>query len=150
MAYFAPLAGAFFMIAKTLKQRGIDDWGDGSFGAPRGDRTHKGIDYAADPGDEILAPIPGAVTKLGYPYAPRPSDRITYRYVEITDYSGRRHRVFYIEPTVNIEQHVNLGTIIGISQDIAGKYHRDDRNSMINHCHYEILDLEGKPVKPGV
>jgi len=136
------------VIARTLKQRGIDDWGDGSFGASRGDRAHKGIDYSADPGDEILAPIAGAVTKLGYPYAPKPGDKLTYRYVEITDYAGRRHRVFYIDPTVNIEQHVNLGTIIGLSQDIAGKYHREDRGPMINHVHVEVLDLSGKPIDP--
>ena len=144
------------MIAKTLKPRGIDDWGDGSFGAPRGKdknknpKFHKGIDYCADPGDEILAPIAGAVTKLGYPYTPKQGDKITYRYVEITDYAGRRHRIFYIDPTVGIEQHINLNTIIGISQDIAGKFHHKDKKPMINHIHYEILDLDGNPVNPKV
>ena len=136
------------MIAKKLKPRGTDDWGDGSFGAPRGGHTHRGIDYCADPGDEIMAPIAGSVTKLGYPYAPKPGDKTTYRYVEITDYAGRRHRVFYCEPVVELGQHVTLNTVIGLAQDIAGKYHREDRGPMKNHCHYEILDLEGKPVNP--
>lgn len=133
---------------KELEQRGTDDWGDGSFGASRGSRKHKGIDYKADPGDEILAPCDGKVTKLGYPYAPKPGDKITYRYVEITDHQGYRHRVFYIEPAVNMARQVNKGVMIGTAQDISGKYHRDDRNPMINHVHYEILDEEGQPTDP--
>jgi len=133
----------------TLEHRDADSWGNGSFGASRagGKRSHKGIDYCADPGDEILSPATGQVTKLGYPYAPKPSDKTTYRYVEITDYSGFRHRVFYIEPTVNTGLHVKEGDVIGIQQDIAEKYSTPHK-VMKNHCHYEILDLEDNPVDP--
>ena len=138
------------MLAKKLKHRGSDDWGNGEFGASRGDRKHKGIDYAADPGDEILSPVKGAVSKLGYPYQFNPGDEIIYRYVEITDYKGLRHRVFYIEPTVDVHQHVDLNTVIGLAQDISSRYHRDDRSPMINHAHYEILDKDGTPIDPAM
>lgn len=134
---------------KTLEHRGADSWGDGSFGASRGGgkRSHKGIDYCIDPGDEVLAPSKGTVTKLGYPYAKKPSDKTTYRYVEITDYSGFRHRVFYIDPVVNTGLHIEEGSVIGIAQDIAAKYSTPHK-VMKNHCHYEILDLSGNPVNP--
>jgi len=134
---------------KTLEHRGADSWGDGSFGASRGGgkRSHKGIDYCADPGDEILSPATGSVTKLGYPYAPKPSDKTTYRYVEITDYSGFRHRVFYIKPVVGMDRHIKEGEIIGIQQDIAEKYSTPHK-VMKNHCHYEILDLSNNPIDP--
>lgn len=139
------------MWAKSLKElelRGSDDWGDGSFGASRGSRKHKGIDYKAEPGDEILSPCTGKVTKIGYPYAPKPGDKITYRYVEVTDPQGYRHRVFYIEPRVNMARQLNQGVVIGTAQDISGRYHDDDKEPMINHVHYEILDEEGEPVDP--
>jgi hypothetical protein len=136
-------------IRKPLSKRGIDDWGNGAFGAPRGGgRAHKGIDFAASVNDEVLSPVKGSVTKLGYPYAAKPGDEVVFRYVEITDYKGNRHRVFYIEPCVGLEQHVDITTVIGLVQDIAGKYHRDDRNPMTNHCHYEIFDPEGNVINP--
>jgi len=135
-------------LIKDLEHRGTDDWGCGDFGASRGSRTHKGIDYCADVGDEICSPATGSVTKLGYPYAPKPGDKTTFRYVEVTDYQGFRHRVFYIDPIVQMDRHLKEGDIIGIQQDIAGKYSSAEKGQMRNHCHYEILDLEGNPVDP--
>jgi len=132
---------------KILKPRGIDAWGDGSFGASRGSRTHKGIDLLSEPGEAIYSPVKGQVTKHGYPYAPKPGDKITYRYVEITDYSGFRHRVFYLDPSVGHGLHVDTNTIIGIAQDIAGKYSTPDK-VMGNHVHYEIFDPNGNVVDP--
>jgi murein DD-endopeptidase MepM/ murein hydrolase activator NlpD len=72
------------VVRRTLKPRGTDAWGDGSFKASRngGKREHKGIDYESVAGDAIFSPVDGTVTKLGYPYAPKPGDEITYRYVE--------------------------------------------------------------------
>ena len=59
------------MITARLSTR-QDPAGAGHFGAPRGDRTHKGQDYCCLPGAEILAPVPDgqvwSVSKWGYPY----------------------------------------------------------------------------------
>lgn len=141
------------MIAAKLKQRGCDDWGDGSFKAPRvksdGTRKpHKGIDYACLPGQEILSPCVGEVTKLGYPYPFK--EGFNYRYVEVTDLQGLRHRVFYIEPTVEVGHQVTILNVIGASQDIAGKFSNPDKDPMTNHVHYEILDDEGSPLDPAI
>ena len=42
--------------ADKLKIRS-DSMGDGQFGAPRGDKTHRGIDYLTYEGQPILSPV---------------------------------------------------------------------------------------------
>ena len=132
----------------TLKPRGTDAWGCGDYGASRGTRTHKGIDLLAEPADEILSPVKGRVSKHGYPYTPVAGDQITYRYVEITDYQGNRHRLFYCEPSAAVDLHVDTSTVIGIAQDISSKYSTPDK-LMGNHIHYEIIDKNGDYADPG-
>lgn len=121
---------------EQLELRGSDPMGSGAWGAPRGDRKHRGIDYAAPVGTEILSPVRGTVTKLGYVYA---SD-LRYRYVEVEDATTKlRHRVFYIEPRVRLFEYVYPDTVIGIMQDIAGKW---PGRGMVNHVHYEVMDRD--------
>jgi len=138
------------MYAKRkLALRGIDDWGDGSFQAPRGKRKdgtkkyHKGIDYAASVGEEILAPVSGKVTKIGYAYA----DDLSFRYVEITC-EALRHRTFYINPGVEQGAFVHAGEVIGTCQNISGKWTDPSKDPMVNHIHYEILNANGEPQNP--
>ena len=133
------------MIAAKLKPRGVDDWGDGAFDSPRGDKKHKGIDYCCDVGAEILSPCIGQVTKLGYPYSYKKG--FNFRYVEVTDLTGLKHRVFYIKPAVNLGQQVTILAVIGHGQDISGKFSSPRRKPMKNHVHYEILD-KGQPINP--
>jgi murein DD-endopeptidase MepM/ murein hydrolase activator NlpD len=116
--------------------------GAGWYGAPRGARSHNGIDYAVEPGIEILSPVEGKVTKLGYPYA----DDLSFRYVQVTDEDGYQHRVFYVEPSVNVGQRVGTRTVIGTAQNIAGRYAFEGR--MTNHVHYEVKDPAGNFVDP--
>ena len=131
------------MITGTLPKRGTDGWGSGEFGASRGTRRHKGIDYACCVGTLIESPVYGEVTKIGYQYA----NDLSYRYVQITDTKGNRHRLFYVEPLVKLGTKVLPGDVIGEAQDIAGKYNDMDRGYMRNHIHYEILTEDG-PVNP--
>lgn len=130
------------MMIVMLEKRGSDDFGSGEFGASRGSRTHKGIDYTAPAGAEVLSPVDGQVTKHGYPYA---SD-LSFRYVEITDPAGARHRLFYVSPDVVVGSTVSRQDSIGTVQDIAGKYNTDTRK-MKNHIHYEII-MDGEYVNP--
>jgi len=130
------------MITVMLEKRGSDDFGSGEFGASRGSRTHKGIDYTAPAGAELISPVDGEVTKLGYPYA---SD-LSFRYVEVTDTDGIRHRMFYVSPDVAVGDSVSRQDPIGKVQDIAGKYNTDTRK-MKNHVHYEII-VWGEYVNP--
>ena len=127
-----------------------DALGLGHYGAPRGSRTHKGIDFAVFPGSLILAPVNGIITKYGYPYR----DDLSWRYIEITQSDcapyvtteedkgdcaicGRahpRHRLFYVAMVeVYPGEHVYKGQKIGYLQNIAQRY-----PGMTPHVHYEI------------
>lgn len=126
-----------------LKHRGTDDFGDGSFGASRGSRKHKGIDYECPVDAHVLSPVNGTVSKIGLPYRDSHLD-----YVEITDNMMRRHRVMYIESKVETGQQVTQETVIGLAQGVSAKYTTKTK-FMKNHIHYEILDGgTGKPINP--
>ena len=132
------------MIRATLPQRTTDAWGSGAYGAPRGTRKHKGIDFVCVRGTIINSHIIGVVTKLGYPY----SDDLSYRYVEVTDAAKLRHRFFYVEPLVEKGDVIITDTPLGVAQDISSRYRDPDKPPMDNHCHYEILYRNGKPIDP--
>lgn len=117
------------MIRARLQIRGQDHHGAGYFGAPRKNKSHRGIDYAALPGTVILSPVPGSVTKLGYPYG----DDLSFRYVQVTDAIGRDHRFFYLDPLVRINDVVVVDTELGTVQDLVSRY-----PGITPHCHYEI------------
>ena len=127
--------------AAALPQRGTDPMGSGHYGASRGSRTHNGVDYACYPETEIASPTFGTVTKLGYPYG----DDLSYRYVEITDQFDKRHRVFYVEPSVQVGSLVHIGDVIGTAQDIEARY---SGRGMKNHVHYEIKLEDGSFIDP--
>ena len=117
-----------------------DAAGSGHFGAPRGDRKHRGIDYAVPVGAVILAPVAGTVTKLGYCYA----DDLQWRYVEVTDGDGSRHRAFYVDPCVETGMEVTEYDPIGVAQDITRRY---PGSGMIAHVHYEVIAPNGDYVE---
>ena len=123
-------------------ERGNDAWGAGHFGAPRGTRLHVGVDYAALPGSRLLSPVHGTVTKLGYPYG----DDLSFRYVEVTDTWGLRHRFFYVKPLVRIGERIEEGDVLGEVQDIVSRY--PDPPGMKPHFHYEIKDQHGDYLAP--
>ena len=122
------------------EKRGWDKFGGGHFGASRGSRTHKGIDYAAPVGSVVLAPVGGVVTKIGYPYA----DDTSYRYVEITSGRDRRHRVFYVLPLrLQVGDEVGVGDPIGTAQDLEPRY-----PGITPHIHYEVMTASGSFLNP--
>ena len=125
-------------IMVVCPERGRDAWGEGHWGASRGDRTHMGIDYAAVPGSTLVSPVTGQVTKIGYPY----SDDLSYRYVEVTDGRGYRHRFFYVEPGVIMRQTIIAEfSALGVIQDITARYATP--KGMTPHFHYEVKDESG-------
>ena len=127
------------MIKAILRHRVIDNWGSGAYGASRGDRTHNGIDYACPPGTSILAPCDGVVTKLGYPYG----DDLSFRYVQITRANGEKWRIFYVEPSVELNQQVYEGDIVGKSQALGNRY-----DKITEHIHLEVKDMQGNYHNP--
>ncbi|RLA60150.1 MAG: M23 family peptidase [Epsilonproteobacteria bacterium] len=122
-----------------------DKAGSGEFGSSRdgGSRTHSGVDFISKPESQVLTPVSGKITKLGYPYA----DDLSYRYVQITDEEGNKHRMFYVQPgkELAIGQQVFQYDPIGIAQDVSRRY--PDRG-MTPHVHYEIKDKLGKFIDP--
>jgi len=126
------------LIKTGLPLRESDKWGQGYFGAPRGSRTHRGIDYQCPAGAAVLAPVAGMVTKLGYPYG----DDLSFRYVQITDSTGIHHRVFYVEPQIWVGQVVKADAPIGMAQDLERRY-----PGITPHIHYEIKK-DGEFINP--
>ena len=109
------------------------DWaGSGEFGADRGDRSHKGIDFSVYPGSVILSPVNGFVSKYGTCYPTEPY----YEYIEIMDRYNNRHRLFYTkEFKVDIGKVVYKGDEIAFADDITKRY---PDSMMTPHIHYEI------------
>ena len=128
------------MITIKAPKRISDNYGQGHFGAPRGNRTHKGEDFLCCVGSFILAPASGKITKIGYPYG----DDLSFRYVQIETVEGLNVRVFYISPTVKLGDMVFKGrSEIGISQELGQRY-----KGISEHVHLEIKDEQGNYLDP--
>jgi murein DD-endopeptidase MepM/ murein hydrolase activator NlpD len=121
--------------------RKTDAYGCGEFGASRdgGARPHEGVDFIADAGQRLVAPISGYVTKIGFAY---PGDS-TLKFVEISNPALRyAARVFYIDPQVVVGQAVHLGQTIGLHHTLEQKY----PGGMTDHVHLEIIDTRGERI----
>jgi murein DD-endopeptidase MepM/ murein hydrolase activator NlpD len=115
--------------------RGHDAYGEGEFGASRdgGARRHEGVDFRADAGQPVAAPISGFVSKIGYAY---PGDR-SLKFIEITNPAlNYAARVFYVDPQVEVGEAVAVGYPIGTARSLQRKY----PHGMTNHVHLEIMD----------
>ena len=125
-------------------QRQTDSWGAGWFGAPRGSRTHHGIDLGAYPDMPIVNVIDGKVTKIGYPYDPNDVKKGHLRYIQITDADGRDFRYFYVKPESGmvVGKAVKEGDIIGKAQGLDSIY-----NGITDHIHFEVK-VDGEYVAP--
>jgi len=128
---------ADFVNPTGKSARGKDAYGSGHFGASRGGRGHEGVDYVAEAGQQVVAPIAGFVTRVGYAY----KDSFDYRYVEITNrLTGYTARVMYVGPEVQVGQALALGEVIGRAQSLQARY----PNGITNHVHLEIARLDGR------
>lgn len=115
-----------------------DAYGHGEFGARRdgGARKHEGVDFMADAGQPVVAPISGYVSKIGFAYA----DDGNLKFVEISNPALRyAARVFYVDPEVEVGQAVHVGQTIGSHHTLERKY----PGGMTDHVHLEIMDMRG-------
>lgn len=119
--------------------RGMDNHGSGEFGAPRGDHTHRGVDFAVLPKSKVEAVTSGQVTKIGYAY----SDDMQWRYVEVTDDNGFAARYFYIDPVVKYGDMIKTGDVLGSVQDIGKRY-----SGITPHIHFEVRDERNQITHP--
>jgi hypothetical protein len=97
----------------------------------------------------VCSPVEGVVSKLGYPYGSgiggASGSSQPYRYVQVTDSNQQMHRVFYIEPTVEMGSDIREGDPIGKAQDLGERY-----EDITPHVHYEIKLNDGSYINPGV
>ena len=113
-----------------------DPAGLGHFGAPRGNRTHQGLDLVAVPGTPVYSPVTGKFVRAGRPYA---NDN-RYQLVVIHG-QGKEFKLMYVEPlpTLKPGDTVRYGKQVGTAQDIAAKYGQ----GMLNHIHVEVRTIVG-------
>lgn len=118
-----------------LAPRSHDAYGSGAFGASRdgGHRRHEGVDFVAEAGQAVAAPISGFVSKIGQAYADAPE----LRFVEISNPAlGYVARVFYVEPSVELGDAVRLGSPIGKVRTLQDRY----PGGMTDHVHFELAE----------
>jgi murein DD-endopeptidase MepM/ murein hydrolase activator NlpD len=121
--------------------RGHDRYGEGAFLASRdgGSRRHEGVDYVAAPGQDVVAPMSGYVTKIGCAYV----GDANLKFIEITNPAlGYAVRAFYVNPEVRIGETVEIGEAIGTAHSLQRKY----PGGMTNHVHLEIIDKRGRRI----
>lgn len=121
------------------EMRGHDAYGYGEFGASRdgGERRHEGVDFIAEAGQPVAAPISGYVTKIGYAYA---GDH-DLKFVEISNPALHYEaRVFYVNPDVAVGDSVAVGEPIGKAHTLQRKY----PGGMTNHVHLEVMNGTGQ------
>ena len=130
------------MITITPPLRGQDSQGSGAFGAPRGKRTHQGIDFACMKGSLVRSVCNGKVTKIGYPYNPADTVKGHLRYVQVTDENGYDLRYFYIAPSVKLGDNILTNWIVGEVQGLTDIY-----KGITDHFHFEVKK-DGNIINP--
>ena len=133
--------------------RDTDAYGSGTFLASRdgGIRSHRGRDYITVPGDPILSPIDGVITRIPRAY---PDADLTGIEIE-TD--RIRVKMLYLRPTVAIGTRVRRGQMVGTAQDVSGYWmgKAPRASPMVSHVHLEIMvwmdpaDAMETPPAPG-
>jgi murein DD-endopeptidase MepM/ murein hydrolase activator NlpD len=118
---------------RKLILRNLDPTGNGWFGAKRGTRKHKGVDYVTFPGEEIFACMSGVV-RIGNVY---PNDT-TMKLVEIENHFENHHyrvQQMYVLPNIKDGDVVAKNQRIGFAQNIS-EYH--ESSEMKCHCHISV------------
>lgn len=126
--------------------RTIDAHGGGGFGAPRGRRTHGGLDFLARAGQTVVSPIGGRISRLGIAYLDNPDtikDESTLKSFHIRGrgpHQGIWIKLLYVLPFTHLREGegVTLGQCIGHAQDRASFVTDTDLGPMSNHIHEEV------------
>lgn len=117
--------------------RDMDAYGSGTFLASRdgGDRSHRGRDYVTVPGDSILSPIEGKVTRIPRAYPDADLMGLEIEGVRV------RVKMLYLSPLVVVGTVVKRGEVVGTAQDVASywKAKSPREGSMVNHLHLEVM-----------
>lgn len=133
------------MISPTKLGIRADRGGDGKYGAPRSKTVkgkiikyeHKGTDFSCVPGQDVVAPVFGKVTRVAYPYPDKSYSGLVFDAEWITI------KMFYVEPDKHaIGKMFYPGDRIGIAQDISKQY---PDQGVTPHVHLEIVKVTLNP-----
>jgi len=124
------------LLSPTGKGIRVDPAGDGHYGTPRGNRTHKGTDFLCDVGQEVWSPINGRTVRKSFPY-----DDMSYNGIIIAG-SWCLVVLWYLNPFVGNGVEVYRGQPVGIAEDVSLRY---PGQGMLAHIHMEIKDLSRNP-----
>ena len=110
--------------------RGEDRWGSGAYGAPRGDRLHRGVDIVVAEGAAVFAPFNATIIREATPY--EDDDRYTgVLLAGIDAWADYEIKLFYLRAPH--EGTVVAGEPLGIAQDLSARY-----PDITNHVHLEL------------
>lgn len=135
--------------------RGVDDFGDGAYGAPRSTdgrpRYHRGLDIRANPKDDCVAPFAGRIVTVGRAYADPACDLRSIHILGTGSFDGFKLLILYAKP-ITLVQHngfdgwVKQGERIAVVQDVAAHHERraGGERKMNGHIHVELRRTEGK------
>ena len=127
------------------QRRGSDPQGSGAYGATRvrSDGTlgsHKGVDYVAEPGQDVVAVRAGRIERIGEVYTDDPS----FKLIVINASDGYVVRQLYVSPADGIVPGtgVSAGQVIGTQQSLVRRH-----PNITEHVHVEIQHNE-KQIDP--
>ena len=133
--------------------RGIDDFGNGAFGAGRiasnhsaGDHkpgtsyAHKGLDIAIPAGGIIYSPCAGTLLWPGFAYKNMEGDLRSIHIVGSGEFKNYRFTILYAKLMPNLRgiESVNAGDPICLAQDIASFEQAKRPGKCRNHIHVEV------------
>ena len=129
------------MVFTIPRKRGKDAHGSGAYGAPRGSRKHKGLDYATKPGTRVYSAVSGRVTRLGYPYKGNRELRLIEIDAGLSNGQigdkGDLVRYMYVEPMVEKGWRISRGDLLGTVQKLPYR-------GITQHVHVDVRQMVNK------
>lgn len=138
-AQTASLTESWRFCRPTAQVRGADPAGCGAFTCTRGERVHRAVDYLAEPGQTVVAPIDGVIARVGYAYA----GETRLHLVEIHGAHGLTARLLYVDPDLNVGYQVVAGEPIGVAEDV--RVHYPQLTALPAHIHLDLW-IDGERV----
>lgn len=122
------------MISPTGQGVRLDSAGDGRYGAPRGSKSHKGVDYLCRAGVYVVSPISGIVVRESKPYSTGDLSGLVIQGDHMTI------KMFYFKPFPRlIGCRVSKGQAIGTAQSVSAHH---NSTTMKDHIHLEITSID--------